>query len=171
MYHAGPNRLFSPAIAYRDRTREKEIQLKARTFILTACVSFALVAPAAQAASTSNMLYRVKVQTVLFDKTHQLVSEGSTRKSKATAAAKTRSQVRQAAETVPAAPVSQPAQPGSGVPIMATTDDDYDNQQTLYGIPAPDAAPPVADSSSDTSSDTSMTSPLQDGYLLINQVN
>ena len=49
---------------------------------------------------------------------------------------------------------------------MATTSDDYDNQQVLYGV-----APPDASSSSTDTSDDSSTTPLQDGYLLIDQTN
>jgi hypothetical protein len=168
MYHGGPVRLFSPAIAYRDRTREKEIQLKARTFILTTCVAFALVVPAAQAASTTNALYQARLHTILFDTTHQVAtkkvetSKVAIGKRKAIVAAKTRSQVRQSVTPVP-----EPAAPGTGVPILATTNDDYDNQQVLYGTPAPNATPPAADSSGDTST----APPLLDGYLSINQVN
>ena len=33
--------------------------------------------------------------------------------------------------------VSVPAAPGSGVPIRATTSDDYDSPQVLYDNPAP----------------------------------
>ncbi len=47
--------------------------MKARTFIITTSVCFALVAPAAQAAGTSNRLHQTKVQTVLWDKTHKTI--------------------------------------------------------------------------------------------------
>jgi hypothetical protein len=45
--------------------------MKARTFILTTSVCFALIVPAAQAANTQNRLFQTKVQTVLWDKSHR----------------------------------------------------------------------------------------------------
>jgi hypothetical protein len=128
--------------------------LKARTFILTTCVTFALVAPAAQAASTANMLYRTKVQTVLFDKSHHVA------KSSKVGVAKQKSQVRQASSAV-----AQPAAPGTGVPIEATTSDDYDSTN-MTGAPQPSASAPAQGESVETT-----TPDLIDGYLLINQVN
>ena len=59
--------------------------MKARTFILTAGATFALVVPAANAAATkkglqrtglhanSNALYQARLHTVLYDQSHQAV--------------------------------------------------------------------------------------------------
>jgi hypothetical protein len=44
--------------------------MKIRTFIITICATAALVAPAAQAASTTNRLYENREQTVLWEKQH-----------------------------------------------------------------------------------------------------
>jgi hypothetical protein len=41
--------------------------LKAQTFILTTCATFALVAPAAHAAGTANRLYQTSAEITRFD--------------------------------------------------------------------------------------------------------
>jgi hypothetical protein len=46
--------------------------MRIRTFIITICATAALVAPAAQAASTTNRLFENREQTVLWEKQHHL---------------------------------------------------------------------------------------------------
>ena len=54
-------------------TREKEIQVKARTFILTAGATLALAVPAANASIARNGLYQAQVHTVLAEKSQVYV--------------------------------------------------------------------------------------------------
>jgi len=127
--------------------------VKARTFIITACATFALVVSAAQAASTKNALHGTRLHAVAHSKSQSRQAKSQSRQAK--------TQSRQAESPVP-----QPAAPGTGVPIEATTSDDYDNQQVLYG-PLPDIAPAVID----PSVDVPQSPPLLDGYLLIDQIS
>jgi hypothetical protein len=109
--------------------------MKARSLILTTGVTLALVAPAAHATTTGNAL-----------RTHTAK------------AAKARAHQRTAARAHTALSVTWPAAPGSGVPVRATTSDDYDSPDALYGpATAGDATPATA---------PALTPQLVDGYLL-----
>jgi hypothetical protein len=72
-----PGSLLCPAIAQGDRFEKKEIQLNARTFILTAGATLALVAPAANAAaakSPSRCKISSKSAVISLGKAHRSLS-------------------------------------------------------------------------------------------------
>jgi hypothetical protein len=63
--------------------REKEIEMKASTFILTGAAALALAVPAANAASTSNRLYQAKAHTVLAENAQKALATRQTAKTAA----------------------------------------------------------------------------------------
>jgi hypothetical protein len=123
--------------------------MKARTFILTTSVAFALVVPVAQAASSNNRLYQTRVQTILFDKTHQTIGKTHVAKTKAVES-HAKSKAVNSKKLVHRSFVPAPVAVATTLPAVATNSsgcedgpDPYLCLESSSGILFPDASAPI----------------------------